>query len=390
MTPTHPLLHREVTIDPPIDEHAVVHDAGRRKYFRIGAREAAFLAGLDGSVPAERLREEGREGFSVDQIDGLLQWCVANRLLDGTRDEADEAALLPRWRRALNYLVYPDRFRFTLFNPDRFLDRHHRAIGALFGRGAVALYLLVFLSPTILLVGFPDSFAAAFASYEPEIPVWQWVALYAAMLVITFLHEMAHALACKHYGGKVEVVGLMLLYLNPVAYCDISASWRFSSPAEKVVVSGAGIFFQLLVAAASFAAFGMLHATFFAYLAIANAFFALFNLIPFVKLDGYWMLVHLTGEPNLRSKSLAVIDGGVRRLLGRPAGNGGGDRLLLAFGLAQLLFVPLFWLLGLAAIYRVAGWLSPSLALWVCLPFAALLAYRLARSGSAYWVSLNA
>ena len=388
MTEINPTLRPGVVVDPPVDGYAIIHDGNRRKYFRMGAREAAFLSSLDGATSPEQLRAEQRLGFTAEQTGRLVDWLEQNQLLEcsvALGKDADQAG----WRRALNYVIYPDKFRFTLFNPDSFLDRHRRAVDALFGRSAVALYLLVFLSPFFMLVVFSDQFFAAFSNYDPVMPIWQWPLLYVSMLIITFFHEMSHAAACKHFGGKVEVVGVMLLYLNPVAYCDISASWRFASATDKVIVSGAGIFFQMLVASISFSLFGFVHETFFAYLAIANAFFAIFNLIPFVKLDGYWMLVHLSGQPNLRRKSLEAIDSAVRRFLGSGVSRGSSDRLLLAFGMAHLVFVPLFWLAGVAAIYRVAKILAPSLALYACAPFFALLLYRLSKSASAYVNSLR-
>ena len=45
------------------------------------------------------------------------------------------------------------------------------------------------------------------------------------MLVIGFIHESAHGLTCKHYGGEVHSMGFMLLYLMPAFFCDITEAW---------------------------------------------------------------------------------------------------------------------------------------------------------------------
>lgn len=385
----HPQISEKVVIDPPVDGYSIVHHGGLNKYFRLGAREASFLGALDGSISAEEIRRSGREGFDPEQADRLLEWFSSTELLAGGSRVLNDEPPQARWRKALNYVLYPDKFRFTLFNPDSFLDRHKRVVDAFFGRGAVAIYVLIFMSPAIFLIAVPDQFLQAFEAFDPLLPVWQWVALYLTSLGLTFLHEMSHAIACKHYGGKVEKVGAMLLYLSPVAYCDISASWRFTSSLPKVVVSGAGIFFQLLVSAASFVIFGLTQEPFFGVLSSANAVFALFNMNPFVKLDGYWMLVHLVGEPNLRHKGLSKVDNGIRRLLGRPSGKVTDELMLLGFGVAHVVFVPLFWLFGLSAIYRVAEWFAPSWAIWIILPFVGIVVYRLTKSARSYGRTLQ-
>ena len=45
------------------------------------------------------------------------------------------------------------------------------------------------------------------------------------LLVIGFVHESAHGLTCKHYGGEVHSMGLMFLYFTPCFYVDVTESW---------------------------------------------------------------------------------------------------------------------------------------------------------------------
>ena len=44
---------------------------------------------------------------------------------------------------------------------------------------------------------------------------WIWRSSGLLFLVLGFLHESAHGLTCKHYGGQVHSMGLMFLYLVP-------------------------------------------------------------------------------------------------------------------------------------------------------------------------------
>ncbi|MEJ2272368.1 MAG: hypothetical protein P8X91_07795, partial [Candidatus Bathyarchaeota archaeon] len=41
------------------------------------------------------------------------------------------------------------------------------------------------------------------------------------------LHEFAHGLTCKHYGGEVREIGFLLMYFMPCFYCNVSDAWLF-------------------------------------------------------------------------------------------------------------------------------------------------------------------
>ena len=45
------------------------------------------------------------------------------------------------------------------------------------------------------------------------------------LLVVTLLHELAHGLTCKHYGGEVREIGFLLLFFMPCFYCNVSDAW---------------------------------------------------------------------------------------------------------------------------------------------------------------------
>src|SRR5204862_1896052 len=70
---------------------------------------------------------------------------------------------------------------------------------------------------------------------------------YFVTLSVVTLHEFAHGVTCCHYGGKVQEVGFMLIYFQPAFYCDVSDSWMLASRRERMWVTFAGGYFQLVL-----------------------------------------------------------------------------------------------------------------------------------------------
>jgi putative peptide zinc metalloprotease protein len=135
-----------------------------------------------------------------------------------------------------------------------------------------------------------------------------WIALLCSFV----LHELAHALAVKHFGRHVPRAGVMLYYGMPAAFVDTSDIWLAGRWA-RILVSLAGPLCDLLVG--SLAAIlalslppGAIGAGAYK-LALAAYLAALFNLNPLLELDGYFILSDWLRLPNLRRRALAFISG---------------------------------------------------------------------------------
>lgn len=176
-----------------------------------------------------------------------------------------------------------------------------------------------------------------------------------AMVLLITLHEMAHGLALTRFGGRVNRVGLMLIYLLPAAFCDVSDGYRLPGRWRRVVVALAGIAVQLLAIAGCAITLHIIGSggsddlrQLLAVVLVLNATIVVANLIPFIRFDGYWALVAALDTPNLYARGLAALGTRVRRLVeGRPRARAGdpgqdrpapagrsGGRALMAYGAA--------------------------------------------------------
>ena len=121
--------------------------------------------------------------------------------------------------------------------------------------------------------------------------------------IATICHELGHATATYYYKAKHGGIGFgFYLFFMPIFFADVTDIWRLDKW-KRIVVNTAGVYFEILFC-------GIL--AIFSYL-INNhnlliivsilSIRTLYNLLPYFRTDGYWILSDLTNQPNLLSSS---------------------------------------------------------------------------------------
>lgn len=337
--PLRPSLAPGVTVNPPIsaDSTWVVRRADG-SYLRVGADLGRLLMSLDGRQDADEIAHSQGEPWDVELVSSTLQELWDAELLDrgqGTpRSPTGRVRFLP-----------PMSVQITLARPERPLARLKPLIDVLAGRGSLAIVAATIAGGfAALLFQLP---AVITALSRPQ-SLGTLAIVMVSTLAATWLHEMGHAATLSHYGGKPSRMGIMLFYLNPVFFCDVSDGWRLPYGIQRARVALAGVVVQgtiAALAALAAAAEGVLNGD----TAIRDA-LLLFsvltlgagaaNFIPFVKFDGYIALMSYLDVPHLRARSM--VDG--RRAVSRTLYGGRYDRELPgrgwipAFGVACIVF----------------------------------------------------
>ncbi len=139
--------------------------------------------------------------------------------------------------------------------------------------------------------------------------------------ILTFIHELGHAVVLVHYGRKVKSAGFMIYFGSPAFFVE-SADGLMLDRKQRIVQSFAGPFAELVVsgiAAMILWAFPDLGIARFLYTwALLNYFVVFLNLVPLLELDGYWIFSDLIQVPDLRPRSLQFIRYDLwRKLFGR-------------------------------------------------------------------------
>jgi putative peptide zinc metalloprotease protein len=264
--------------------------------------------------------------------------------------------------------LYP---RFSLFNPDPFLGWLDQRTGWLLARPFIAASF-VMMAVAALGILIRGTEAAAYTSYTYS--TYGLAAILLFTLVITTLHEFAHGLACKHFGGEVPEVGVLLIfYVLPALYCNVSDVYRFGRKRERVWVIAAGIYWQLLVAAMGalvwLAATPQTALADFAFLTLLGATFnILINCNPLIKLDGYYALSQMLGIQNLQSRSSAYVGSVIARVIDGAAA-AGAERTGEASATQPRMLYFIYWLLSItysaALIWLVVVKLGDTLMNWL-------------------------
>jgi putative peptide zinc metalloprotease protein len=139
-----------------------------------------------------------------------------------------------------------------------------------------------------------------------------------ALSIVKILHELGHALACKHFGGEVHELGFMLLVFTPCLYCDVSDAWQMPNKKHRILISGAGILVEFVLASLAVIVWwtsqpGIVNLVALNIVLVSTVSTLLVNGNPLLRYDGYYMLSDLTGTPNLWQRSREVLDDVTKR-----------------------------------------------------------------------------
>jgi putative peptide zinc metalloprotease protein len=169
-------------------------------------------------------------------------------------------------------------------------------------------------------------------------------------LLSTVAHELGHAVVCKKYGGKVKSMGLLLFYFFPCFYCDVSDIYGIQNKKYRARVALAGIFSNLflglftLLVAFILLLYNIVPLSLY-YFSISCLWVSFYNLIPFVKLDGYWLLSAVLEVTNLMDKGFIAAYTTLFDRKNIPNMNmvSVKRRWIALYGVISFIFKPLFW-----------------------------------------------
>jgi putative peptide zinc metalloprotease protein len=111
-------------------------------------------------------------------------------------------------------------------------------------------------------------------------------------------HEFGHAAALHYGGGKVRGMGAGLYLVYPAFYTDVTDGYRLGRWA-RVRTDLGGFYFNLIFGMVLMAAYAVSGAEFLLLVVVVMTLDILRQSMPFVRMDGYWVLADLTGIPDL-------------------------------------------------------------------------------------------
>ncbi|MFF9073699.1 M50 family metallopeptidase [Streptomyces sp. NPDC014735] len=338
-----PELRAEVLLsDAMLHGAATVHlikDTASGGSFRVGPKEHFLIARMDGrrslaEIGEEYAREYGRrlDAARWQQIlrmlgtRGLLAGAPARPATatgpgartgdgagDGTGDGAGAGAFDGDGRPARGVLRGSVRL---VADADATTDRLHRAVGFLLAPGLLVPLLALVLAMEVVVA----LRAGELLIYTRELFTNPVLLTGAATLLwfSTALHELAHGVVARHYGGTVAEIGLRWRLPVVIMYCTVGNYLYLGSRWQRIQTALAGAVMNLLfllpfcalwlfapLDAATHHALGAL--------LLLGSVQALAMLVPLPPLDGYRIASQLCGATELAASTGAYLRLAARR-----------------------------------------------------------------------------
>ncbi len=339
-------------------------DPVRNRFFRIGWPVFEILGRWELGGPeaiVHAIRDETPLHIAAKDVDDVVRFLARNFLLRSSDPEGtsylNAVATNSRrsWAHRLlhNYLF----FRIPLVKPDRFLSGTVDYVSWVFGGRFLALTALALALGLFLVTRQWDRFVATLV----DTFTFHGAVLYGlALAVVKVLHELGHAYAAKRYGCRVATMGVAFLVMWPVLYTDTNEAWKLTARRQRLVIGLSGVLAELSIAAFAtlawvFSPEGTARELLFVIATVTWVSSLLINLSPFMRFDGYFVLMDWFDMPNLHARAFALARWWVREVLfglGEPPPewfSRRGKVALIAFALATWTY-RLFLFLGIAVL----------------------------------------
>jgi putative peptide zinc metalloprotease protein len=134
--------------------------------------------------------------------------------------------------------------------------------------------------------------------------------LFGAVVMAAALHEIGHAAACRYGGGHPGKMGCGLYLAWPAFYTDVTDTYRLSRRARLRTDLG-GVYLNVIIVLATVGAYFATHLEPLLLLVLIEHLEIVHQLLPIVRLDGYYIVADLTGVPDLFARIGPILSSAI-------------------------------------------------------------------------------
>ena len=291
-----------------------IHDPARNQYFSIDWMSFEIILRLylaDIEEICRQVNELTTLEIDEDSVKSVLSFISENELtqrlgvgdIGWLRTKANTKEL--NWSNKLlhGYLF----FRIPLFQPEAFLKKAIHHLDFFYSK---TFFNLTIFALCLGLWGVFRQWSLFQTTVVDTFSLDGLIGYSSALIVIKIFHEFGHALTATKYQCRVPTMGVAFLVMWPVAYTDVTESWKLSSHRERLAIAGAGIMTELFFASWALLGWtmspeGALKGVFFFIATTSLAATLAINASPFMRFDGYFLLCDFLKIPNLHQRSFA-------------------------------------------------------------------------------------
>lgn len=310
------LRPRVLLSDPLLDGAATVHlikDTGSGNSFKVGPKEHFLIARMDGERSLAEIGEEyaGEYGRRLGDAhwQQILTMLGTKGLLAGTPAQA--APVTPPEPRTLLRGTLP-----LVADADATTARLHRVLGFLLTPWAMGPLLVLVVAMEALVIAHSGELLTAVRELFTNPVLLTGTAI--LLWVSTALHELAHGVVARHYGGRVAEIGLRWRLPAVIMYCTVDNYQYLRGRWPRIATALAGAVMNLLFLL-PFCALWVLaplddatHEAISALLLLGSV-QAFAMLVPLPPLDGYKIAGQLAGATGLAASTGPYLRLALRR-----------------------------------------------------------------------------
>jgi putative peptide zinc metalloprotease protein len=219
--------------------------------------------------------------------------------------------------RPLGVLAEPDGSSPEARKADPFLALNFRAgiIPEWLSNALAAVFQWLFFGPLVVavLVAWIAADVWLFTGHGVAQSVRQglyhpglFLPLFGAVVLSAAFHEIGHAAGCRYSGGQPGKMGCGLYLAWPAFYTDVTDAYRLGRRGRLRTDLG-GVYFNVVVILATFGVYALTGNEAVLLLVIVQHFEIVHQLLPVVRLDGYYIVADLTGVPDLFARIRPIL-----------------------------------------------------------------------------------
>ncbi|RCS49415.1 HlyD family efflux transporter periplasmic adaptor subunit [Bremerella cremea] len=303
------------------EEIWVVKDPITLRYFHFGPAEVFIMRLVDGRHGLSAIKKQYDTQFAPQRISQqeIVAFChrlhQRGLLISSAENQAD--TLLRRrqnqqWMKWASLPLHVLAIRLPGIDPERFLTATQGAVRWLFHRTTIAIVLSLAL--LVLLLGLLnlETITTRLPDQSQFFRGENLVILLVTMVLVKVLHELGHAYCCKTLGGECHQLGVLLMVFAPAMYCEVSDAWLFPKRWQRILVSAAGMYVEVILAMLAFGLWffarpGAVSDWLLNIVFVCGVSTLLVNANPLLRYDGYYILADVLNLPNLSSRASEAL-----------------------------------------------------------------------------------
>lgn len=346
------IVRQQGTLEPRF----VVKDPVTLRYFYFGEHEMFIMRRLTGEMTIAEIQQAYQDEYAPLKIRPaeIASFChslyARGLAISGVKGQSQQLLERAEQQRIWRWSTAPLSIlsiRLPGIDPDRGLNAVAPYFGWLFQRTTVIAVLAI--ASVLMLFGLlhVEETLQRLPSMQSLLQGENLLWLAIALATVKILHELGHALACKHFGGECHQIGVMLLALVPCLYCDVSDAWLLPDRKRRMFVSAAGMYVELIVASACavlwyFSEPGIVQSICFSVMLVASVSTLAINGNPLMRYDGYYLLADWIDVPNLSQQASEALRRPLQRFFTRRDSHemplDANPRFLRVYGIAALVY----------------------------------------------------